>query len=129
MIKKTVTSFLLTLCFCGSVFASGYTAQEETSWKEFGSKIRLIKEQYERGTVSAEDVERILGQPNHKNDESIKVEGGKEVWHYWHPVMATVRYLFVFNKDGQLVLLTSAQILRPDIGSRFMDVDFFLFDK
>jgi hypothetical protein len=97
--------------------------------KDFSNKIREINAKKEKEGISTKEVERILGKPNHKNDASIEVDGGKEVWHYWHPCYASVRYLLVFNELDQLILFTSAQMLNPKIGDHYYDIDKFLIDK
>ena len=102
---------------------------DNETFDKFSHNIREIKQRHEKGGITSKEVEAILGKPNYKNDKSIRLDGAKEVWHYWHLTYASVRYLFVFNKDGHLMMLTSVQNLNPKIGDVYYDVEYFLSNK
>jgi len=113
------------LCEC-----PGLSVEECVKLVAFSKKAKEVKSKLERsGGVSSLEVKQILGKPEaiyRKNEEELRIKGQKEIWMYWHPCYASVRFLLVFNKDDKLVLFTAVQQLNPNIGDVYYDVDYLL---
>jgi len=70
--------------------------------KDFSQKIRQVEQERKTGGITSQGVEALLGAPQDKRDKTIPVKKNQEVWLYPHPCFTTVRFLFIFEANGQL---------------------------
>lgn len=138
MNKKQLTfSILLCIVFIGTVAGRSFCSEKsealgisEDDYKKlviFSKKAKEVKSRMEEGFISSKEVLAIMGKPDFINKtDDIKIEGQKEIWQYWHPCYASVRYILVFNKNDDLIMFTATQLRNPANISVYYDVDYFL---
>ncbi|GEM_PF-7085206 len=116
--------FILPIVLTIYICSVGLCAQNVT---EFSHKIREIKlkQDSENVAISSAEIKELLGEPAAKNDDSLQIKNQKEVWAYFHPEMATVRYLFVFDNYDNLIMLTCVQNI-TGTADTFYSIEHFL---
>jgi len=70
--------------------------------KDFSLKIRQVEQERKTNGITSQGVEALLGAPQDKQDKTLPVEKGQEVWLYPHPCFSTVRFLLIFDGNEQL---------------------------
>ena len=107
--------------------ALGISEDEYNKLVIFSKKAKEVKSKMEEDFISSKEVLVIMGAPDFINKTTdIKIEGQKEIWQYWHPCYASVRYILVFNKNDDLIMFTSAELRNPANVFIYYDVDYFL---
>jgi len=110
--------------------ALGISEDEYKKLVIFSKKVKEVKSKTEEGFISSKEVLTIMGKPDSINETNdIKIEGQKEIWQYWHPCYASVRYILIFNKNDDLIMFTAAQLRNPTNVSIYYDVDYFLDEE
>ncbi len=135
--KRLIFSILLCVVFIGTFTgtllcsekseALGITEDDCKKLVIFSKKAKEVKTKMEEDFISSKEVLAIMGKPDFINGTNdMEIEGQKEVWQYWHPCYASVRYILFFNKNDDLIMFTAAQLRNPANISIYYDVDYFL---
>jgi hypothetical protein len=138
--KQLIVSILLCITLIGVIARGSFCSEKsvalgisESDYQKlviFSKKVKEVKTKMEEGFISSKEVLSIMGKPDFINKTAdINIEGQKEIWQYWHPCYASVRYILVFNKNDDLVMFTAAQLRNPANASVYYDVDYFLEDE